>query len=182
LQPQQQHVVSSAPHDVVLDLGLSAVVTPKKNDKEPVFIQDSAERSRFDKRRLKTLKSNLTGWYKKSGCVTVAVTYLDGQVHVSGPDHMMSLERNDEFKNVFLNTLTSYDQLSRLADIVSNCNGEDTVAGQLNTGTDQPPNIPDNGIVEPNPEPADYSFLPTNTDHSRKKSITFVVLLPLLIE
>ena len=47
---------------------------------------------------------------------------------------MMSLERNDEFKNVFLNTLTSYDQLSRLADIVSNCNGEDTVAGQLNTG------------------------------------------------
>ena len=33
LQPQQQHAVSSAPHDVVLDLGLSAVVTPKKNDK-----------------------------------------------------------------------------------------------------------------------------------------------------
>ena len=52
----------------------------------------------------------------------------------------------------------------------------------FNLGTDQPPNIPDNGIVEPNPEPADYSFLPTNTDHSRKKSITFVVLLPLLIE
>ena len=32
-QQQQQHPVSTAPHDVVLDLGLSAVVTPKKNDK-----------------------------------------------------------------------------------------------------------------------------------------------------
>ena len=47
---------------------------------------------------------------------------------------MMSLGRNDEFKNIFLNTLTSYDQLSRLADIVSNCNEEDTVTGQLNAG------------------------------------------------
>ena len=48
---------------------------------------------------------------------------------------MLSLSRNEEFKNIFLSTLTSYDQLSRLADIVSNCNGEDNVAEQLNAGT-----------------------------------------------
>ena len=47
---------------------------------------------------------------------------------------MMSLSRNEEFKNVFLNTLTSYDQLSRLADIVSNCNEEESVTEQLNAG------------------------------------------------
>ena len=51
-----------------------------------------------------------------------------------GPDHMMSLSRNEEFKNIFLNALTSYDQLSRLADIVSNCNEEDNVTDQLSGG------------------------------------------------
>ena len=35
---------------------------------------------------------------------------------------MLSLNGNHDFKDIFLNTITSYDQLSRLADIVSNCN------------------------------------------------------------
>ena len=47
---------------------------------------------------------------------------------------MMSLSRNEEFKSIFLNTLTSYDQLSRLADIVSNCNEEDNVTEQISAG------------------------------------------------
>ena len=47
---------------------------------------------------------------------------------------MLSLGANQEFKNIFLNALTSYDQLSRLADIVSNCNEEDNANDNINTG------------------------------------------------
>ena len=46
---------------------------------------------------------------------------------------MLSLSSNEEFKNIFVNALTSYDQLSRLAEIVSNCNEEENVTGSLNS-------------------------------------------------
>eukprot|EP00794_Sanderia_malayensis_P005353 gene5353-6024_t len=175
LQPQppsQQQVDASTPHDVVIDLGLNACVSNKKPDKSELsFIQDATERSKFDKRKLKSLKASLKAWYKRTGCVTVALTCLDGQVFASGPDHMMSLSGNQDFKNIFMNTLTSYDQLSRLADIVSNCNEGDNVPDPtIDPGPVRADDIDTGGVIE-GMEKSLEEFTQANQRQSKNKGL-----------